>query len=129
MRGPRASWIPAELTMEQPYSMCPVVHRVFGDCEVGLPNGTVQLTFPALGGCRTMDAPEAMTLSALWADAKVRRAARGRGVRLPLRAVKGMELVRLAGLRPEARRRVLAERAVRDAAGAVAGAVLAAEVL
>jgi hypothetical protein len=87
--------------MEQPYSMCPVVHRAVGDCEVKLPAGSVQLTFPALGGCRTMDAPEAVILSVLWAEPKARRAAKARGdVRLPLRPVKGMDMVWAAGLAP-----------------------------
>lgn len=101
MKGPSSTWLPPELTMEQPYSMCPLVHRAVKDCEVRLETGTVQLTFPALGGCRTMDAPEAMVLSALWASPKARRAAKDRGeARLPLRPIKGMDIVWQAGLAP-----------------------------
>lgn len=100
MKGPRSTWLPPELTIEQPYSMCPLVHRVAGGCEVKLPAGNIQLTFPALGGCRVMDAPEAMVLSVLWADTAARRAAKARGERMPLRPVRGMDKVWNAGLAP-----------------------------
>jgi hypothetical protein len=96
----RSAYIPQELLTEQPYSMCPTARAAIGGCEVVLHTGTVGVTFPALGGSRVLDAPEAMILSCLWAEPRARRAALARGLRMPLRPVKGMELVWQAGLRP-----------------------------
>ncbi len=78
MTQPRSAWLPAELTTEQPYSMCPVLRW---RCEMVLPSGRVPLTQPSIGGSQPMDAPIDVHVRGMWwAPKDVQRAAQKLGL-------------------------------------------------
>jgi hypothetical protein len=87
------SWLPAELTIVQPYSMSPVLGCRASHCA-GM------WVAPATGTCVGMDRPELMISSVFVAPMAVQRQAQKEGVRgIVMRRVPG--LLEALGLVPE----------------------------